>query len=563
MSYLLETLGRGLLGRLRDAFPHQLPADDDAVDADTLAARVSESPTSVDLQVRFGSAALADMRLREARSAFQTAIQLEPDCRPAVIGLACVCDELGEIDQALRHLGRAAQLDPADPAIRFALGVCNEQRGDAAAARDAYNRAVELCPGLQNAHERLAALAVHSGRWSSAADHYRRLIEIAPEELDMRLTAAALELHAGDTEDAIDDFQKAMLVEPEAGTDGIEELQNIDTEPKLRHAIGSLEAMVERYPGVCEFRLQLGDLYAKAGEDAGAVAQYRAAIELHPGFLEATVKLGTQHLRNARLAEAAQAFVRAVELNDRLLTMFIGLGVSQSAAGRTAEAAATFDLAAGLAPNSTLLFSETNRLYLKTQRQRQLAAQEFDEDFDAFLPADEEDLLQEALRRHRDALLIAPMQADLHYRFAMLAQQLGDFAASTQALHTAVSITPTYAKALIKLGVSLQNEGHIAPAAEAFRRAILLRTDDLPLHYNLALLFAQQSRFDTALDQFELLTAGENDRPVLQQNISLALQNIGMIDRTRATWRAICDLCIDDTPLTASRFQSRHSDRWR
>jgi len=561
MSYLLETLGRGLLGRLRDAFPHQLPSDDD--DTETLATRVGESPTSVDLQVRFGSTALTDMRLREARGAFQAAIQLEPDCRPAVIGLACVSDELGDVEQALRHLGRAAQLDRSDPAIRFAIGVCNEQSGDAAAARDAYARAVELCPGLQNAHERLAALAVQSGRWNTAADHYRRLIEISPEELDMRLTAATLELHAGATEDAIDDFQKAMLVEPEAGTDGMEELQNIDSESRLRTAIGTLEQMIDRYPGVCEFRLQLGDLYAKAGEDAGAVAQYHAAIELHPGFLEATVKLGTQHLRSGRLGEAAQTFVRAVELNDRLLTMFVGLGVSQSAAGRPAEAAATFDLAASLAPNSTLLFSETNRLYLKTQRERALTSQEFDDEFEALLPTDEEDLLQEALRRHRDALLAAPMQADLHYRFALLAQQLGDFNGSTQALHTAVSITPTYAKALIKLGVSLQNEGHIAPAAEAFRRAILLRTEDLPLHYNLALLFAQQSQFDTALDQFELLTAGETERPVLHQNIALALQNIGMVDRSRATWRAICDLCIDDSPLTASRFQSRHSDRWR
>ncbi|MFN0136071.1 MAG: tetratricopeptide repeat protein [Phycisphaerae bacterium] len=560
MSYLLETLGRGLLGQLQDAFRRHLPDCDDLVP--TLEKRVGDSPTSVDLNLRLATAKLRDMRLRDARTGFTAALQLDPQSRAAAIGLACVCDELGDLEGAQRHLRRAQQLDPEDPAIAFALGMCHERVGEPVDAEVHYQRSIDLCDTLQNAHERIAAIAVQRCNWPAAAERYRRLLAIAPENLDIGVTLATLDLHAGNFERAIEGYQRALLIEPEAAADELECVEHLETEGKLRHAIQTLESLVGKYPGVCEFRIHLGDLYVKAGEDQRAVGEYQAAIELHPGFLEAMVKLGTQHLRAGRCGDAAQTFVRAVELNDRLLTTFVGLGVAQAAAKLEREALATFDLAASLAPNSTLLLSETTRLYLQSRVDATRADGLHDDDDDEPPVRTQEHLLHEALRRHRDALTSHPMQSDLHYRYGMLAQQMGDFAGATQAFHAAVSITPTYTKALIKLGVSLHNEGHIAPAVEAFRRAMLLRPDDLAMHYHLALLFAQRNRFDIAIDQFDALTEGESRQPSLQQNIGLALQNVGMVDRASATWQAICDVCVDDSPMTSSRVSSRFCDRW-
>lgn len=560
MSYLLETLGRGLLGQLQDAFRRHLP--DCADSAATLEKRVGDSPTSVDLNLRLAAANLRNMHLRDARNGFVHTLQLDPNARAAVIGLACVCDELGDLEGAQRHLRRAQQLDPEDPAISFSLGMCHERAGEPVDAEVHYQRAIDLCNTLQNAHERIAAIAVQRCNWTAAAEQYRKLLAIAPESPDIGVTLATLDLHAGNVERAIEGYQRALLIEPEAAAEDLECVEHIESESKLRHAIQTLESLVCKYPGVCEFRIHLGDLFVKAGEDQRAVEEYQAAIELHPGFLEAMVKLGTQHLRAGRSGEAARTFVRAVELNDRLLTTFVGLGVSQAAASLEREALATFDLAASLAPNSTLLLSETARLYLKSCGDSAKAAGLDDEEGE-FPVRTQEHLMHEALRRHRDAITIWPMHADLHYRYGILCQQLGDFAGATQALQAAVSITPTFTKALIKLGVSLHNEGHIAPAIEAFRRAILLRPDDLPMHYHLALLFAQRNRFEIALDQFDALTEGESRGPTLQQNIGLALQNVGMVDRASATWQAICDVCVEESPTTTSRISTRFSDRWR
>ena len=48
-----------------------------------------------------------------------------------------------------------------------------------------------------------------------------------------------------------------------------------------------------------------------------------------------------------------------------MLAAFVGLGVAQQAMGQTQEAMASFETAATVEPNSSLLFAETCKQYLK------------------------------------------------------------------------------------------------------------------------------------------------------------------------------------------------------
>ncbi|MGE0480663.1 MAG: tetratricopeptide repeat protein [Phycisphaerae bacterium] len=558
MSYLLECLGRGLLGNLLDAFETQLPtASQDQLEA--LAQRREDSPTSADLAVRLGVACLRSLRLTDARHAFESARELAPDAVAPVLGLACVYDELGEIDGALRCLAIAQAHDPADPAIAFALGFVHERRGDADAAEANYRRAVELCPRLRNGHERLAALALKRSDWESAARCYEQLAELEPNDLDVLLTLGNLALQAGQPLAGIDHFQKALLIEPECGESPFDAAASAASDGRLRHAVDTIQRLMKKYPGVAEFHVHLGDVYVKLDDDCGAIREYEAALEMQPNFLEATVKLGTQHLRKGRFVDAAQSFNRAVELNDRLMTAFVGLGVAQRAAGRDEEARATFDLAASLEPNTTLLFSEAARLQLRdetTQHARQLGGH--DEPADGprapaplarATPLDSNELLREAARRHEQAIRQSPNYADLHYRYGLLLRQLGDFAPAVDAFRRAIEINPNYVKALIKLGVCLKESGECDAAIDAFQKALTLRSDYVDVHYQLGLLFAQRNQFDLAVEHFEHAVAGNSRNLAFRQNLALALQSIGMVDKAAATWRSICELARSEPAL--------------
>lgn len=197
MSFVLESLGRGLVGRMIDVFEPQLPSGTDERRL-TLARRCQQSPGSMDLALRLGFACLRDMHLAEARSIFEPLTDKPAGRKLAALGLACVHDELGQVPQTQRALNAARRLDAADASIAFALGLCAERAGEVDEAVRHYRRATQLAPTLSNAYERLAAMHVADREWLAAAALYERLAALAPEDSSASLLRGALLLEHGD-----------------------------------------------------------------------------------------------------------------------------------------------------------------------------------------------------------------------------------------------------------------------------------------------------------------------------------------------------------------------------
>ncbi|MCA9244706.1 MAG: tetratricopeptide repeat protein [Phycisphaerales bacterium] len=545
MSYILETLGRGLLSQLLDAFEaHSLGVDGD--DVETLEARRQQSPTSADIAMRLGVAYLRDLQLNNARRVLEEAERLGADPTRARLAQACVYDELGDAAEALRRLRAAAQLDPKDSAIAFAIGLLQERMGSAAEARAAYQRARELCPRLRNAHERLAAMSVIEGRVDDARADYERLTELDPDDVDVLISLGALCLAGDDPRAAIDHFQQALLIEPDAVDSRGDHPEDAD----LRAAIDEARRLVDLYPGSSEMRVRLGDLLARSGADGAAVQQYSAALELHPTFLEATIKLGAQHLREQRYAQAARYFTVATELNDRLILAFAGLGYAQRMAGLPHDADATLNLAVGLAPNSTLLFSESARLQFKAERGGSSEPTFLIET--ATLEQDCEDMIAAALRRYEDAISDTPNDAELHYRKGLLLRRLERTGEAVASFRTATLLLPHFVKAQLMLGTCLRETGRHKESEAAFALAFHSPGPAIELYYSLALLFAHRNHFELALEHaaFE-----QNDTLTpLQSNLSTALQAVGMVDRGESAWRTLCAMARKPGFVDPSRF---------
>ena len=520
MSYLLESLGRGLAQRLHDALASQLPAAQHS--ARELEQLACEAPTSLDLALRLGVARLAENKLSAARLAFERALQLEGGDRRARLGLACVHDALGQVDLARRELTDVRERYGEDASVTWAIGLCEERRGARAQANEEYRRATREDGQLRGPHERLAALAIRRRQWAVAQRHYSWLAEQEPGSLDVLLTLATLQLQRGEHHAAVETFQRALLIEPDPTNPAFESSVEVDDDA-LDQTVETLERLIQKYPGVTEFHVHLADLYGASGADQDAVAQYRAALELNPGLLEATVKLGAQHLRGGRRLLAAEQFSRAVELNDRLLLAFIGLGLAQRAAGAEREADSTFTLAVSLAPNSALLYSETSKLCLGA---------DVASDVPAAQAADA--LLLEARRRHEQAIELRPGSAEARYRLGLLARQLGDRETALREFERAAELSPYFVKALLALGVTQYELGRGRPAIAAFMRALAPSDESIDACYDLALLYSQKTLFDISLDQLENAPAAGP----MRDNLLLTLQQVGAIDRTVAGWEA-------------------------
>jgi len=546
MSSLLETLGRGLLGRLDGAFASVLGLDtDDTLEA--LETAVETNPEDVDQRIRLAGRYLRADDPSAARRLFLSVLTEDESHTAARIGLACALDDLGQIDQALEQLKVVQQNGPAGAAVLFCIGYCHERCNRPDEAIRHYQDALAACPTLRNAHERLAAIYLKRDQYPAAIAHYKELCRLDPDRTDLHLTLANLMLLGGDGRSAVQRYGHAITLEPDNWSAHDDEAGQFESAGLIREAIEKLHERVEADPDNSETRLRLGDLYARIGNDAAATRQYATAVEIAPEYLEANVKLGTQHLRGGRHTDAAKYFAQALELNDRLLTAYIGLGVAQRATGRNDEALQSFDLARNIEPNSTLLFSEVARMQLKAS-----AAQAADKVLQAVTDepeapsarsaAHDSDLISVQIERHRQAAEQRPNHADIHYRLGLLFRNRGQVDEAIASFRRATEINPGYVKALVKLGLALREVGKDDEAITIFTDATRVKPDYVDLHYQLGLLFVQRHKFELAVEHFGAAARGNPENVDFQANLALALQNMGLVDRAQATWQIVNDL---------------------
>ncbi len=104
------------------------------------------APNWVEAHINLGVALYQLKRLDEARSAFLTAVQLDPWNGIARYNLGCVLEEQGEIDEAIRHLQRAVRCLPGHADAHFNLALAYERRGAHRSARAQWSRYLRLAP---------------------------------------------------------------------------------------------------------------------------------------------------------------------------------------------------------------------------------------------------------------------------------------------------------------------------------------------------------------------------------------------------------------------------------
>jgi adenylate cyclase len=165
----------------------------------TEAARRSDPPREWDIAdlVMRGRAALYDVRRKEnvaeAIDLFRRALELDPDCAPAMVGIA-----RGRIFQVInlyRLVGRDVLLDEAEEMISRAASLVPDHnellraRGLLLRARGRFQEAIVATEGLiarnpaePTAYKEMGLNKLYLGRTKEAIDWFRRADEIAPRD---------------------------------------------------------------------------------------------------------------------------------------------------------------------------------------------------------------------------------------------------------------------------------------------------------------------------------------------------------------------------------------------
>lgn len=77
---------------------------------------------------------------------------------------------------------------------------------------------------------------------------------------------------------------------------------------------------------------------------------------------------------------------------------------------------------------------------------------------------------------------------------------------------------------------------------ETFKRALDIEPDYVDLHYRLGLLYTDRKQFEEAVKHMEQAAAGAPDNGQIRASLALSLQNMGLMDKSAATWRGLSQL---------------------
>ncbi len=263
------------------------------------------------------------------------------------------------------------------------------------------------------------------------------------------------------------------------------------------------------------------------GETTEAANQYEQAISHCPDYLEATIKLGTQYLYLNEEELAAQQFNIAVEINDKIVDAYIGLANAQKLSDQTSEALTTLSLAGAIQPNSSLLFAQVATLQFRlTYGESLLSHNENTTD----------KLIEAVISMHQQQIIQQPQNPNLFYRLGVLMMSVGRVDMAIGLFQNALEINPVYSRARSKKIVCLSETNQEKLALSEMTAPDHLDKAMLDLYYKTVLLYCNKIKFASSLINLERYMEDNLSSSEATLNISIILQNLGLLDRADATW---------------------------
>ena len=421
----------------------------------------------------------------------------------------------------------------------YALGHCYERLEKEAQAIEFYQDCLKFKNYLQLPRYRLAAIYFKNAQFEKTINEYDLLRQEYPDDISTLVSLGYLHIAAADYKQAEESFNKAILIHPDNFHFEGRQIEQLLRDGQVQEALEQVDDLLIEQPEEAGLLVKRGDILTMLGNNTDALLMYERAILFCPDFLEASIKLGTQYLQMGQNRPAAQQFNMAIEINDRIVDSYIGLAIAQKAVHNKEQALTTLSLAAAIQPNSSLLFAEAANLQFLLD-----SGQVYKSDSEK----DSGQLLENAIVAHKQQIALEPNNPDLHYRFGMLMMNVSRMNEALNAFQKVLQINPTYYRAKNKLAICLYETNQHQAALEQLSCSESINKETIELHYKVALLYCDRIKFASSLinlEQHMLNIFAETDATV---NISIALQNLGLMDRAAAMW--------DNLSTTSNQFKN-------
>jgi tetratricopeptide (TPR) repeat protein len=286
-----------------------------------------EAPGHPEVYLTFGSLALAEGRLNDARLNFEAAMGLigagrwDADRsrlfrRESLAGLASVAEAREDWSTALDRLNAWLELEPQNGPARQRLGAVLFRLGRPEEAFSALERAVKDAPTLEPAAVTMARLWAQRGDQKKAEEWFDRARDLEPTSARVRIARAAWLFDQGRVEAARPVIDEALKLDPTSRD--ARRIQGLIAW-HLRD-LAAAERILESLHRDAPTDLAAADLLSLCLVEQDDAAKRSRGLQLaeadarqSPGLHEALATLGWAHYRSGHLDEAERLLRAAVQ----------------------------------------------------------------------------------------------------------------------------------------------------------------------------------------------------------------------------------------------------------
>jgi len=232
----------------------------------------------------------------------------------------------GSIDQAQTLVDKLLAAHPREPAYHNFNGSLALMRNDPTAARAAWQQAIEAQPDYLPAQLNLAGLARTARDWSGAAKRYAQTLARHPGDADVLRGLADLAAAQGHAKETQRHLQALRQQHPQDLDAGLALVASLLETRDFDGARGELQLLTRQHAGDVRPLLQVVDLEALAGGEAGLAAKLSAARQVAEPDTDALRLVLQRQVQYGLLDDALDTAQRVVRLRPDELRAHQELG---------------------------------------------------------------------------------------------------------------------------------------------------------------------------------------------------------------------------------------------
>lgn len=271
---------------------------------------IKTTPKSAILHYDLGLAYLASGEAGRARTAFVTAIQLNPAYVPPRFLLAELAMQARDSQTALEQAHQVRALQPGSIAGRVLLARAWMVNGQIVKARQQIDQALKLAPENREVLLHHGILLLNE-RYAPQAEKVFRAI-YRPEDGDGRARDGIAESLVAQNKGAaaVQFLQSAVSASAQPLGARKALLALAMRTGQMPVALENAKAVAAAYPASADWQMLLGDVQRGSGDAAGAIAAYEKALQLKPMSHAIVSRLGSLLAEAGRREDAIAALRR-------------------------------------------------------------------------------------------------------------------------------------------------------------------------------------------------------------------------------------------------------------